>query len=58
MLGETSNMAHSKNFNKVNKYYNNFVNGKRLWDIIRVRNAVMKGWITEKEFKEITGENY
>jgi hypothetical protein len=34
------------------------VNGERLWSIERVRNAVVKEWITAEEFKEITGEQY
>lgn len=46
---------HSKNFDKVNNYYNS---EPRLWKISRVREAVVKGWITEDEFKEITGEEY
>lgn len=29
-----------------------------MWNITRVRNAVKMGWITEDEFKEITGEDY
>jgi hypothetical protein len=29
-----------------------------MWDIKKVRNAVVKKWITEEEFKEITGEEY
>ena len=29
-----------------------------LWSITRVRNAVVKGWITEEEFKIITGKDY
>ena len=44
---------HSPNFNKVKNYYD-----KGLWNIDRVRNAVVKGWITAEEFKEITGEDY
>lgn len=28
------------------------------WDISRVRDAVVKGWITEEEFEAITGEVY
>lgn len=36
-------------FEKVKSYYNS-----GLWDITRVRNAVIKGWITEAEFEEIT----
>lgn len=39
-------------FEKVKKYHDN-----GLWDINRVRNAVIKGWITEEQFKEITGES-
>ena len=38
-----------KKFEKVKKYYEN-----GLWDIKRLRNAVVKGWITETEFFEIT----
>ena len=51
-------MEHSKNFDKVRNYYNTIVNGKRLWDENRVRNAVVKSWITKEEFKEITGVDY
>ena len=43
----------SKMFEKVKKYYD-----KGLWKIQAVRNAVVKGWITADEFKEITGEDY
>lgn len=43
----------SKMFEKVKKYYD-----KGLWKIQAVRNAVVKGWITAEEFKEITGEDY
>lgn len=39
-------------FEKVKKYYDN-----GLWDIDRVRNAVVKDWITESEFLEITGKS-
>ena len=46
-------MKHSKNFDKVKKYYKN-----GMWSINMVRNAVVKEWITEEEFKEITGEDY
>ena len=36
---------------------------KRLFDeskltIVKLRNAVVKDWITEVQFKEITGEDY
>ena len=43
----------SKHFKKVKMYYDS-----GLWNLERVRNAVVKGWITEAEFKEITGEDY
>lgn len=41
------------------KYYNTFKpDGTRMWDEEKVRNAVVKGWITPAEFEEITGEPY
>jgi uncharacterized XkdX family phage protein len=43
----------SSKFHKVKEYY-----GKGLWNIQRVRNAVVKKWITAEEFEEITGESY
>ena len=43
----------SANFEKVKYYYDN-----SLWNIDRVKKAVTKGWITEEEYKEITGEDY
>lgn len=43
---------HSKNYQKVKNYYD-----RGLWDIDRVYNAVGK-WITEAEYKEITGFTY
>lgn len=43
----------SPKFNKVKKYFDN-----GLWNITMVRNAVVKGWITEEEFTLITGEEY
>ena len=46
-------MEHSKNFGIVKDFYNN-----NLWDMTRVTNAVIKGWITPEEFREITGEEY
>lgn len=42
----------SKNFNKVKEYYD-----RGLWSKTRVKNAVGK-WITQEEYKEITGEEY
>ena len=43
----------SKHFKKVKGYFDS-----NLWSIERVRNAVVKGWITAEEFKMITGEVY
>ena len=40
-------------YEKVKYYYEN-----GLWGIDRVRNAVVKGWITPEEFEEITGQPY
>lgn len=45
-------MTHSKNFKKVKNYYDS---GR--WNLEMVKNAVIKGWITEEEYKEIIGEN-
>lgn len=46
-------MEHSKHYDLVKQYYDD-----GLWDINRVRNAVVKHWITPEEFYEITGEPY
>lgn len=46
-------MKHSKNYDKVKSFYS-----KKLWEETRVRNAVVKGWITEEEFAEITRISY
>lgn len=43
----------SKKFDLVKKYYD-----EGLWSAKKVRNAVIKGWITEEEFTEITGEPF
>lgn len=45
--------THSKNYNTVKKYYDN-----GCWNLYRVKRAVVKGWITEEEYKEITGFEY
>jgi hypothetical protein len=45
--------THSKNFAKVKNYYDS-----GLWNKARVRNAVIKNWITEEEYEEITHEVY
>lgn len=44
---------YSPKYNKVKYYYDN-----GLWKETRVREAVVKGWITEEEFIEITGIDY
>lgn len=43
----------SKMYNKVKDFYD-----KGLWPINRVKNAVVKGWITAGEYELITGEKY
>ena len=43
----------SKHFKKVKSYFDS-----GLWSIERVRNAVIKGWITAEEYRIITGENF
>ena len=44
---------HSKHFAKVKEFYDLVA-----WSEKRVHEAVVKGWITAEEFKEITGKNY
>lgn len=46
-------MEHSRYFQKVKHYWQT-----GLWQETRVRNAVVKGWITEQEYTEITGTPY
>ena len=43
----------SRYFGKIKDYFDN-----GLWNIVRVRNAVVKGRITAEEYKIITGEDY
>ena len=45
--------THSPKYEKVRYYYVN-----HYWTKAMVRNAVVKGWITAEEYKEITGEDY
>lgn len=47
-------MKHSPKYEMVKKFYKTY----KVWSIDRVRGAVEKGWITEDEFKELTGEDY
>lgn len=44
---------HSKDFDKFKRYYD-----LGLWNETQLRNAVLKGRITNAEFKEITGKDY
>ena len=44
---------HSPRYEKVKYYYNH-----KLWNLHRVAQAVVYGWITEAEYEEITGEPY
>lgn len=46
-------MEHSKNYEKVKLFYD-----MKMWNVNRVRNAVIKDWITKSEFTEITGTPY
>lgn len=57
-MAKKKNTEHSPKYDTVKYYYETIKNGKRLWNISQVRNAVVKGWITEEEFTEITGEPY
>ena len=43
----------SEKFETVKKYYD-----MGFWSEAKVRNAVVKGWITATEFKIITGKDY
>ena len=43
----------SNKFDKVKGYFE-----RGLWNLERVRNAVVKGWITAEEFTLITNETY
>lgn len=43
----------SKKYELVKEYYDN-----DLWNLTRVKNAVVKGWITAEEFEMITGQPY
>lgn len=46
-------MEHSPKFETVKKYYQ-----LGIWNETRVKNAVVKNWITTTEFEEITGHPY
>lgn len=51
-------MEHSPKYNMILEFYNRRINGQRLWDEEKVKNAVEKSWITPEEFTEITGQPY
>lgn len=40
-------------YERLKRYYE-----KGLWNKEMIRNAVIKKWLTEEEYKEITGEDY
>lgn len=46
-------MKHSSHYEQVKRYF-----VLKLWNETRLRNAVVKGWITKEEFAEITGVTY
>ncbi len=43
----------SEKFEQVKKFY-----GLGLWNERKLRDAVLKGWITAEEYTQITGEDY
>lgn len=46
-------MSHSSSYEKVFRYYTT-----GLWVKQQVRHAVIKGWITNEEYEDITGDKY
>lgn len=46
-------VEHSPKFEKCKNYWD-----QSLWDETKMREAVVKGWITPEEFTEITGIDY
>lgn len=57
MATKKSVVTHSKNYEKVKKFYD-----RGLWTLEMVKNAVTNPasnpWITAAEYEEITGEPY
>ena len=43
----------STHYEQVKRYYD-----KCLWTLQQVKKAVVANWITESEYKKITGESY
>ena len=52
-LALTHDTAKSREYDTVKAWHD-----KGMWNITMCRNAVLKGWTTPEEFKEITGEEY
>lgn len=52
-MAESKKTEHSRNYEKVKGYYDG-----GYWNETRLKNAVTKGWITENEYTEITGNHY
>lgn len=50
---EEEEVVHSKDFEKIKRYYDN-----GFWTKKMVKNAVVKGKITAEEYEEITGDPY
>lgn len=50
---EEEEVVHSKDFEKIKRYYDN-----RFWTKKMVKNVVVKGKITAEEYEEITGDPY
>lgn len=53
-------MEHSPKFEMIKAQYQLYLDteGRKGWSKNMVRNAVLKGWITEEEYQEIVGEDY
>lgn len=50
---EEEEVVHSKDFEKIKRYYDN-----GFWTKKMVKNVVVKGKITAEEYEEITGDPY
>lgn len=50
---EGEEVVHSKDFEKIKRYYDN-----GFWTKKMVKNVVVKGKITAEEYEEITGDPY
>jgi hypothetical protein len=52
-MAKNTTIEHSPKYEMVLMFYI-----RKAWNIKKVRDAVIKGWIAKAEFKEITGEDY